>query len=75
MQQLFPEGNPKRCNIKRPISTTAQLQVALNSLLKSLTMRQAHYIRCLKPNDAKLPKHFEIALIQHQVKTNTLFLF
>lgn len=67
MQELFPEGNPKRCNIKRSISTTAQLQVALNSLLKSLSSRQAHYIRCLKPNDLKQPKHFEIGLIQHQV--------
>lgn len=64
---LFPEGNPKRCNPKRPVSKSFQLQVSLNSLLKELSGRQAHYIRCLKPNEMKQPRIFEMALIQHQV--------
>lgn len=68
MQMLFPEGNPKRCIVKRPISKSVQLQVALNSLLKSLHARQSHYIRCLKPNDLKQPRILELALIQHQVR-------
>ncbi|XP_028141300.1 unconventional myosin-Ib [Diabrotica virgifera virgifera] len=65
---LFPEGNPKRCNPKRPVSKSFQLQVSLNSLLKELSGRQAHYIRCLKPNEMKQPRIFELALIQHQVR-------
>ncbi|KAJ8921520.1 hypothetical protein NQ315_003138 [Exocentrus adspersus] len=68
MQALFPEGNPKRCNVKRPISESMQIQVSLNALLKSLAVRQVHYIRCLKPNELKQPRIFEIALIQHQVR-------
>lgn len=67
MQSLFPEGNPKRCIIKRPISKSVQLQVSLKALLKSLAIRQMHYIRCLKPNEMKQPRIFEMALIQHQV--------
>ncbi|KAL3276527.1 hypothetical protein HHI36_011904 [Cryptolaemus montrouzieri] len=68
MPHLFPEGNPKRCNIKRPLSKSAQLRVALNSLLKGLTSRQIHYIRCLKPNELKVPRKFEVGLVQHQVR-------
>nr|XP_023021805.1 unconventional myosin-Ia [Leptinotarsa decemlineata] len=68
MQFLFPEGNPKRCNPKRPVSKSFQLQVSLESLLKVLGGRQAHYIRCLKPNEMKQPRIFEMALVQHQVR-------
>lgn len=67
MQSLFPEGNPKRCSVKRPVSVSVHLQVSLNALLKSLNNRQIHYVRCLKPNELKQPRIFELALIQHQV--------
>ncbi|XP_063930760.1 unconventional myosin-Ib [Zophobas morio] len=68
MKPLFPEGNPKRCSFKRPVSKSVQLQVSLSSLLKSLNSRQIHYIRCLKPNEMKQPRILEMALIQHQVR-------
>ncbi|RZC34920.1 unconventional myosin-Ia, partial [Asbolus verrucosus] len=68
MKSLFPEGNPKRCSFKRPISKSVQLQVSLNSLLKCLPSRQVHYIRCLKPNEMKQPRILEMALVQHQVR-------
>lgn len=68
MQSLFPEGNPKRCAIKRPVSIAAQLQISLNALLKGLANRQVHYIRCMKPNELKQSKIFEMGLIQHQVR-------
>ncbi|KAI4459898.1 myosin [Holotrichia oblita] len=68
MQALFPEGNPKRCTLKRTLSVSNHLQVVLNSLLKSLVGRQSHYIRCLKPNELKQSRIFEVALIQHQVR-------
>ncbi|XP_065169403.1 unconventional myosin-Ia isoform X2 [Atheta coriaria] len=68
MHALFPEGNPKRCTVKKPASVATQLQVSLNALLKSLATRQPHYIRCLKPNELKQPRIFEMALVQHQVR-------
>lgn len=68
IKELFPEGNPKRCNPKRPVSNSKQLHVALNSLLKVLGGRQMHYIRCLRPNEIKKPRIFELALVQHQVR-------
>ncbi|XP_019763292.2 unconventional myosin-Ib [Dendroctonus ponderosae] len=68
MQELFPEGNPKRSSVKRPISTSAQIQVSLGSLFKSVGHRQTHYIRCIKPNETKQSKMFEVPLVQHQVR-------
>ncbi|XP_050303869.1 unconventional myosin-Ib [Anthonomus grandis grandis] len=68
MQELFPEGNPKRCSIKKPSSQASQIQVSLNALLKNLAGRQNSYIRCVKPNDLKQPKIFDISLVQHQVR-------
>lgn len=68
MKLLFPEGNPKRCSVKRPISKSVELQVSLNSLLKCLSSRQIHYIRCIKPNEMKQARILEMALIQHQVR-------
>lgn len=65
---FFPEGNPKRCNIKRPVSSTQQLKVSINTLVKTLTSRQAHYVRCIKPNELKQPRIFEMALVQHQIR-------
>ncbi|CAG9766650.1 unnamed protein product [Ceutorhynchus assimilis] len=68
MQELFPEGNPRRCSVKRPVSKASQIQVSLNALLKNLGNRQNHYIRCIKPNETKQPKLFEMPLVQHQVR-------
>ncbi|KAF7273349.1 hypothetical protein GWI33_013937 [Rhynchophorus ferrugineus] len=68
MQELFPEGNPKRCNVKKPMSKASQIQVSLNALLKSLNNRQNHYIRCIKPNEMKQPRIFEVGLVQHQIR-------
>nr|XP_022911355.1 unconventional myosin-Ib-like [Onthophagus taurus] len=68
VQELFPEGNPKRCTLKRTLSATNHLKITLNSLLKSLLPRHSHYIRCIKPNEVKQAKIFEISLVQHQVR-------
>lgn len=65
---FFPEGNPKRCNIKRPVTTTQLLKVSINTLVKNLSTRHAHYIRCIKPNELKQPRIFEMALVQHQIR-------
>ncbi|XP_066141982.1 unconventional myosin-Ib isoform X1 [Euwallacea fornicatus] len=68
MQELFPEGNPKRCSLKRRVSIATQIQVSLNALLNNLENRQSHYIRCVKPNDLKQPRIFEVGLVQHQIR-------
>ncbi|XP_052866402.1 unconventional myosin-Ib [Anopheles cruzii] len=66
---LFPEGNPKRhANRKPPSSLSTNLRTSLQTLLKLLEQRSNHYIFCIKPNELKQPKMFELGLVQHQVR-------
>lgn len=65
---LFPEGNPRRTGLKRPATAATQLKISINALLKNLQLKTHHYVRCIKPNELKLPRIFETALVQHQVK-------
>uniref|UniRef100_A0A1B0CDW7 Putative myosin head n=1 Tax=Lutzomyia longipalpis TaxID=7200 RepID=A0A1B0CDW7_LUTLO len=67
VQDLFPEGNPQRGS-KRPTSLANNLRVGIQTLLKTLTRRKCHYVFCLKPNEFEEPRHFEMSLVQHQVR-------
>lgn len=68
LKTLFPEGNPKRVAIKSPATVGTQFKISLSALLRTLTTKQPHYIRCIKPNELKQPRIFETALIQHQIR-------
>lgn len=68
LKTLFPEGNPKRASIKRPATTGAQFKISISALVRNLTSKQPHYVRCIKPNELKQPRIFETALVQHQVR-------
>ncbi|XP_055632539.1 unconventional myosin-Ib isoform X2 [Toxorhynchites rutilus septentrionalis] len=66
---LFPEGNPKRQSIARkPTSLSTNLRNTLQTLLKQLEQRYNHYIFCIKPNELRQSKMFELGLVQHQVR-------
>ncbi|XP_046982892.1 unconventional myosin-Ia [Schistocerca americana] len=68
LKTLFPEGNPKRSTLKRPASTGAQFKISLSALVRSVTSKTPHYVRCVKPNELKQPRIFEMALVAHQVR-------
>ncbi|XP_054257245.1 unconventional myosin-Ib-like, partial [Macrosteles quadrilineatus] len=68
LKTLFPEGNPKRACVKRPVTTGTQFKIAIQGLVRNLTTKQPHYVRCIKPNELKQPRIFEMALVQHQVR-------
>ncbi|XP_039290294.1 unconventional myosin-Ia isoform X3 [Nilaparvata lugens] len=68
LKSLFPEGNPKRPCVRRPATTGTQFKVALSGLLRNVSAKTAHYVRCIKPNELKQPRIFEMALVQHQVR-------
>uniref|UniRef100_A0A182UR23 Myosin motor domain-containing protein n=1 Tax=Anopheles merus TaxID=30066 RepID=A0A182UR23_ANOME len=65
---LFPEGNPKRHSNRKPSSLSNNLRTSLQTLLKLLEQRSNHYIFCIKPNELKQAKMFELGLVQHQVR-------
>ncbi|XP_024083277.1 unconventional myosin-Ia isoform X2 [Cimex lectularius] len=68
LKSLFPEGNPKRAPSKRPPTVGSQFKVSLGGLVRNLVAKNPHYIRCIKPNELKQPRIFEMGLVQHQVR-------
>ncbi|BES95755.1 Myosin tail [Nesidiocoris tenuis] len=68
LKPLFPEGNPKRMACKRPPTVGSQFKVSLGSLVRNLVAKNPHYVRCIKPNELKQPRIFEMALVAHQVR-------
>uniref|UniRef100_T1IUX4 Myosin motor domain-containing protein n=1 Tax=Strigamia maritima TaxID=126957 RepID=T1IUX4_STRMM len=68
LKVLFPEGNPKRTTLKRPTTTGTQFKISIGALMKNLQSKCPNYIRCVKPNELKQPRIFEMALVQHQVR-------
>lgn len=60
-------GNPKRAP-KKTASTSSTLRTSLQTLLSVIEQRKCHYVFCIKPNDNKMPKNFELSLVQHQCR-------
>ncbi|KAG9487068.1 unconventional myosin-Ih [Eleutherodactylus coqui] len=55
-------------NRKRPETVTTQFKNSLTSLIEILMSKEPAYIRCIKPNNDKLPGKFDDILVRHQVK-------
>lgn len=71
VQCLFPEGNPKRAS-KKPTTLSSNLRVQLQTLLSLVKNRRNHYVFCIKPNENKQSRSFDMALVQHQVRYMSL---
>ncbi|XP_061412085.1 unconventional myosin-Ib-like isoform X3 [Lethenteron reissneri] len=68
VRDLFPEGNPKKQSLKRPLTASSQLKTSVNALMKDLLIKNPNYIRCLKPNDRKSGSLFQDDLVLNQVR-------
>lgn len=53
---------------KRPATAGAQFRASVNALVEVLTSCQPHYIRCIKPNDAKKAMTVDDERLAHQVR-------
>ncbi|XP_075220204.1 unconventional myosin 61F isoform X2 [Lycorma delicatula] len=53
---------------KRPETAVTQFKMSLNQLMDILMTKQPSYIRCIKPNDYKMPGQFNEEIVTHQVK-------
>ena len=40
----------------------------VSAITSKSTLQEPHYIRCIKPNDAKSPVLFDQKLVEHQVR-------
>ena len=68
VQRMFPEGNPRRAQVKRPTTLASQLRISLRALLGTLSSKKAHFIKCIKPHEERRPHTFHLPLVQHQVR-------
>lgn len=71
VQSLFPEGNPKKSS-KKPNSISSNLRTSMHSLVQMLANRRNHYVFCVRPNDFKQSRSFELPLVQHQIRCYNL---
>ncbi|XP_054610330.1 unconventional myosin-Ic-like [Dunckerocampus dactyliophorus] len=53
---------------KRPQMAATHFKNSLLKLLEILMTKEPSYVRCIKPNDAKQPGHFDEVLVRHQVR-------
>ena len=59
----------KTASHKTPPTVAKQFRANLKSLLDTISLCRPHYVRCLKPNEEKIPEHVDAALLQHQVRS------
>lgn len=53
---------------RRPDTAITQFRNSLNNLVDILMGKEPSYVRCIKPNDYKMPNQFEDKIVSHQVK-------
>nr|XP_020474253.1 unconventional myosin-Ih-like isoform X2 [Monopterus albus] len=66
IQLCFPATEPD--SKKRPETVVTQFKSSLAGLTEMLMSKEPWYVRCIKPNEAKQPGHFDDVLVRHQVK-------
>lgn len=69
---IYISGNPRRQANKKPTTLSSNVRTQLQTLLSIVKNRRSHYVFCIKPNDCKQPKTFDLALVQHQVRYMSL---
>nr|CAB3264155.1 unconventional myosin-Ic-like [Phallusia mammillata] len=66
IKSVFPTSELAR--LKRPETVGSQFRTSLNKLMDILMSKEPSYVRCIKPNDAKMSDRFDDNLVRHQVK-------
>uniref|UniRef100_A0A8C9XWS2 Myosin VIIBa n=1 Tax=Sander lucioperca TaxID=283035 RepID=A0A8C9XWS2_SANLU len=66
LKQAFQDQAPD--SKKRVPTLTGQFRQSLDSLMKTLTVCQPYFIRCIKPNDFKKPMLFDRELCMRQLR-------
>ncbi|ORX51799.1 hypothetical protein BCR36DRAFT_582836 [Piromyces finnis] len=64
---MFPQ-NLENISLKSPETISTQFKNSMNQLIKNLTAKNPHYIRCIKPNNDKKSGVFDDELCLHQCR-------
>ena len=66
--ELFSDKRSDEEKSKRPPTLGFQFKKHLNDLVNTLKTCKPHYVRCIKPNDAKSPEFIDEARMIHQIQ-------
>lgn len=66
--ELFADKRSEEEKSKRPPTLGFQFKKHLNDLVNALKTCKPHYVRCIKPNDAKSPEFIDEARMIHQIQ-------
>ena len=68
LKTMWPEGADHITKTtKRPLTAGTLFKNSMLALMKIIHSKEPHYVRCIKPNDAKSPVLFDKKLVEHQV--------
>ena len=68
LRSMWPEGSEHITKTtKRPLTAGTLFKNSMLALMKTIHSKEPHYVRCIKPNDAKSPVLFDQKLVEHQV--------
>ena len=66
---MWPEGADHITKTTKRLLTAGTLfKNSMLALMKTIHSKEPHYVRCIKPNDAKSPVLFDKKLVEHQVR-------
>jgi myosin-1 len=69
IRNCFPEDTKDQsASHKKPTTACFKIKKSCQELVIALKKCQPHYIRCIKPNETKKPRDFDVARVLHQVK-------
>lgn len=68
ISELFSDKRSEEEKSKRPPTLGFQFKKHLNDLVNTLKTCKPHYVRCIKPNDAKSPEFIDEARMIHQIQ-------
>uniref|UniRef100_A0A674A1B6 Myosin VIIB n=1 Tax=Salmo trutta TaxID=8032 RepID=A0A674A1B6_SALTR len=68
LKQAFQNELSSNHEIKRAPTLSGQFRQSLDALMKTLTVCQPYFIRCIKPNDFKKPMLFDRDLCMRQLR-------
>ncbi|OTF72318.1 hypothetical protein BLA29_001635 [Euroglyphus maynei] len=70
LQKLFPEGNPLKKSLRKPITLANQFSIAIESMIAKLHNKEIHYVMCIKPNRLKIPNIFDDEYVYKQLSSH-----
>merc|ERR1719427_972592 len=68
LKLMWPEGSEHITKTtKRRLTAGTLFKNSMLALMKTIHSKEPHYVRCIKPNEAKSPQLFDKKLVEHQV--------